>query len=389
MTDWKERACEAIDRSEGVLRDVSLDLFEHPELKLEETRAAKRLADELEQRGFDVERGLAGLDTAVRGVHPASSSGPAVAILAEYDALPELGHACGHNLIAAGALGAALAVGSIKEELPGRLVFLGTPGEEGGGGKVTMVEANVFDDIDAAMMYHPAPFSVTGWGTLAITEVRLEFYGQAAHASASPEAGINALDAVIQTFNGLNALRQHILDGARVHGIITHGGAKPNIVPDYAAAEFYVRAPDSAYRDVLLDKLRACAEGAAQATGARLEFSTVGHSYKAMRPNRALGACFERNLGGLGYTFAASPPSAMGSSDMGDVTCVVPGIHPFVAVCDPGTALHTREFAEIARSERAQRVMLDVAKAMAMTTIDVLTNPELAAAMKEEFAHNL
>jgi len=384
MSDWKKRVCDEVDRLEPRLRAISEDVFEHPELKFEEVRASRTLADALREAGFEVELGVSGMETAIRAVHPATAEGATVAILGEYDALPEIGHACGHNLIAAGGLGAALAVGAIKSELPGTLAFFGTPAEEGGGGKVTMIDAGLFEGVDAAMMFHPAPYTVVGQGSLAITEVKIEFHGKPAHASAWPEKGINALDAAIQTFVGINALRQHIKDAARIHGIITHGGAKPNIVPEYAAAEFYVRAPETDYRDELLEKVRKCAEGAALATGARLEFSLVGHAYKAMRPNRPLIDAFVANLEALDWLLDEAD-EALGSTDMGDVTHVVPGMHPYLAVCDPGIAGHTHEFAEASASERGARAMLIAAKALAMTAVDVLTNSDLVDRMWEAF----
>ncbi len=385
MNETKARVCDAVDALREPLMEISRDLFEHPELKFEETRASQRLGKELAQAGFEVDVGIAGLETAIRAVHPAISGGPTVAIIAEYDALPELGHACGHNLIAAGALGAALALGRFKEDLPGTILLLGTPAEEGGGGKVTMVEAGLFEDVDAAMMFHPAPFTVTGWGSLAITEVAVAFRGVAAHASAWPEKGINALDAVLQTFHSINALRQHIKDGSRIHGIVTHGGAKPNIVPEYAAAEFYVRAPDTAYRDELLAKLRRCAEGAALATGASLEFSTIGHAYKAMKPNRMLGSAFRCNLEMLGWPIDEPSTSALGSTDMGDVSQAVPSIHPYIAIADPGVVGHTREFAQASASARGFEAMIVAAKAMAMTAVDVLVEKGLAEDAWTEF----
>lgn len=384
MSDLKGRVCEEVDRLEGKLREISRDVFEHPEFKFEEVRASGLLADTLREAGFDVELGVAGLKTAVQAVHPAIEDGPTVAILGEYDALPGIGHACGHNLIAAGGLGAALAVGAIKSELPGRLLFLGTPGEEGGGGKVAMIDAGIFEGVDAAMMFHPASYTVVGRGSLAITEVKIEFHGKPSHAAASPEKGINALDAVIQTFNSINALREHIKDGARIHGIISDGGLKPNIVPEYASAEFYVRAPKTDYRDELLEKLRRCAEGAALATGARLEFSEVGHAYKAMKPNQPLIDAYIANLGALDWTLDEAPP-AMGSTDMGDVTQAVPGMHPYLSICDSAIAGHSREFAEASGSERGACAMLAAAKALAMTAVDVLTNPDLVKRMQEAF----
>jgi len=385
MSDLKGRVCEAVDRLEEKLRGVSRFIYENPELKFEEVRAAKLLADELAAAGFDVRLGAAGLDTAIVATHPEVSDGPTVAIIGEYDALPGIGHACGHNLIAAAGLGAALAVGTVKGDLPGRLVFFGTPGEEGGGGKVIMAEAGLFDGVDAAMMFHPASHTVVDWGSLAITEVNIEFFGKAAHASGSPEKGVNALDAVIQTFNSLNALRQHIKDGSRIHGVITDGGAKPNIVPEHASANFYVRAEENDYRDELLEKLRACAEGAALATGARLKFELVGHSYKAMKPNRILGDAFVRNLASLGWGLNPPKDRSMGSTDMGDVSQLVPSIHAYLQICPEDVAGHSREFAAAAGSEEGVRAMLTAAKGLAMTAVDVLSDPRMSELMWEEF----
>lgn len=385
MNDWRQRAGEAVDRMEQRLRAVGRELFDRPEVKFEEVFASKRLAAELEADGFDVELGVAGMDTAIRAEHPARSDGPTVAILGEYDALPDIGHACGHNLIAAGGLGAALAVGTVKSELPGRLLFLGTPAEEGGGGKVLMIEAGLFDEVDAAIMFHPAANTTIGRGSLAITEVKIEFHGVPSHASGSPEKGVNALDAVLGTFHGINALRQHIVDGARIHGIITHGGVKPNIVPEYAAAEFYVRAATNTYRDELLEKLRRCAEGAALATGARLEFSPVGHAYQAMKPNRLLGERFLQHLEAAGIPHNPPKDRSMGSTDMGDVSQTVPGIHPYVQICEDDVAGHSRPFAEASNAERGAVAMLAAAKAMARTAIDVLSEPGFAERIRQEF----
>jgi amidohydrolase len=250
-----------------------------------------------------------------------------------------------------------------------------------------MIEAGLFDGVDVAMMFHPSPFTAVGHGSLAITEVRVEFRGVAAHASAWPERGVNALDAVIQTYNGLNALRQHIKDGARIHGIITHGGVKPNIVPDYAAAEFYVRAADTVYRDELLGKLRRCAEGAALATGATLEWKTVSVPYKAMRLNATLDAAFVRNLERLGWHLDAPRGGSFpyGSTDMGDVSQVVPSLHPYVAICDESVAGHSGPFAEASRSERGHAAMVAAAKSMAMTAVDAFLSPDLVRDAWAEF----
>jgi amidohydrolase len=376
---WRE-----IDRLSEDLWDLALRIHANPELGFEEYKASAWLAEALEKGGFRVERGAGGLPTAFRAVHPAEKPGPRIAILAEYDALPELGHACGHNLIAAIAVGAALGLAPFKARLPGALLVIGTPAEEGGGGKIKLIQAGLFRDVDAAMMVHPADQTVVDRGSLAITEVKIEFHGKAAHASSEPEKGINALDAVIQTFVALNALRQHIREGSRFHGIITHGGVKPNIVPEYAAALFYVRAPENTYRDELVEKLRKCAEGAALATGARLVFTKVGHEYKAIRPNKTLARVFGRYLGELGYP-PEEPKGGMGSTDMGDVSWEVPAIHPYIRICAGEIPGHSREFAEAARSEAAKAAMIAAAKAMAATCWELWTDPELFREVQEEF----
>ena len=217
---WKDKVRAYVDDISSHLIEISDEIFNNPEVAFKEFKASRLLADELEKAGFEVELGVAGLETAIRAVHPIKVDCPTIAILAEYDALPEMGHACGHNLIAAAALGASLALGTIMKELSGKLVFLGTPAEEDIGGKITMINAGLFNDVDAAMMFHPSGYTLVGRKGVALAEVKIEFEGKAAHASASPEKGINALDAVIQTFNGINALRQHIKSSAKIHGII-------------------------------------------------------------------------------------------------------------------------------------------------------------------------
>ena len=388
MDEKKRAACAEVDRIARDLVAVSRNIYDHPEEKFEEHRASRLLADALKKGGFEVALGVAGLPTAIRAAHPVASAGPTVALLAEYDALPELGHACGHNLIAASALGACLALVRLKGDLPGRLLFLGTPAEEGGGGKVTMVREGVFARVDAAMMFHPASYTVVDRASLAISEVVIEFTGVAAHAASSPERGVNALDAVIQTFNGLSALRQHIKDGARVHGIITNGGAKPNIVPEHASALFYVRARENAYRDELLLKLRRCAEGAALATGATLSFRVEGHSYQAMRPNLVLGRAFAANLAALGEPLDPPEERGLASTDMGDVSQTVPAIHPYIRIASKEVAGHSRAFAEASVSSRGEAVMLTAAKTLAMTAIDLFARPDLVAEVKAEFARS-
>jgi len=384
LSRLKAEVWRRIDDIADDLWDIALKIHDNPELGFQEHKAVAWLTEALEKGGFRVERGVGGMETAFVAVHPAVAEGPAVAFLAEYDALPELGHACGHNIIATIALGAGLGLSPFKETLPGKLMVIGTPAEEGGGGKIKLIEAGVFSDVDVAMMVHPADRTLVERGSLSITEVRIEFHGKAAHASSVPEEGINALDAVIQTFVALNALRQHIRDGARIHGIITHGGTKPNIVPEYAAALFYVRDIDDDYKEELVEKLRKCAEGAALATGAKLTFSRVGPGYRAMRPNHHLAQCFRRYIEELGYTIEP-PKGGMGSTDMGDVSQVVPAIHPYIKIAPTGTPGHSHAFAEAARSEEARKGMLAAAKALAAVALELWLIPGFYDEVRREF----
>jgi amidohydrolase len=377
----------AIDADADELRAVSAEIHANPELQYEEHKAAALLTRKLEARGFEVQRNAAGIATAFTS-ETGDNDGPTIAILAEYDALRGLGHACGHNLIGTAALGAARALATIADRLPGRVRCIGTPAEEGGGGKVLMVNRGIFDGVDAAMMFHPLDQNVLGSPSLAATTVDIEFHGKASHAAAAPEAGINALDAVIQTYNGVNALRQHLRSDVRIHGVITHGGEAPNIVPAFASARFRVRAADRAYADHAMQRFLACAEGAAKATGARLSHKLIESSaYDNMINNRAMQRVFGEKLGALGFVFEEKPAGGgLGSTDMGNVSQVVPSIHPYLSIADSGTECHTIEFREAAISARGQRAMLDAAKGMALTALNLLARPALLAEVKAEFA---
>jgi amidohydrolase len=282
------------------------------------------------------------------------------------------------------ALGAAMGLAPFKCDLPGRLIVLGTPAEEGGGGKLNLIREGAFEGISAALIVHPGSHTFVDKGFLAVSEVHIAYRGKAAHASVDPEQGINALAAVILLFNGVDGLRQHMRDGARIHGIITDGGTKPNIVPEHAAARFYVRAETVRYRDELVDRVQRCAEGAALATGAELQFRMTGHAYKNMRVNRALAERFSGHLETLGYPVDATP-GGMGSTDMGDVSWEVPAIHPQIRVTDRPVPLHSREFAEAARSDTARRAMVAAAKAVAATCLDLWHDQQLAREVRREF----
>jgi amidohydrolase len=366
------------------LAEVARDLHAHPELAYQETYAAQRLSEELERGGLSVERGAGGVSTALASRFGAGEA--RVAILAEYDALPGIGHACGHNLIAAGALGAALALAKVKDQLPGEVLLLGTPAEEGGGGKIKLLEAGLFAGLDAAIMYHPLDRTLLRHPALAMTRVEMIFHGRPSHASGAPWEGASALRGVIQTFNLIDSARVHLRDGSRVHGIITDGGKAVNIIPERAACAFSVRSPTAAGLEVVLATVRRCAEAAAAATETRLEFR-LGTGYKDMRNNQPLYRRFGEHLAALGVPHAESDESVgAGSTDMGDVSYAVPSIHPYVAVCAKGESFpHQEGFAAHAGSQRGIDAALNAAKAMALLALDVLSEPELRADARRAF----
>jgi len=366
------------------LGELSLRIHANPELGFQETRAVTWLTQYLAESGFSIEQGICDLATAFRAAY--GEGEPRIAILAEYDALPELGHACGHNLIAVSAVGAGVACKPAIDQLGGSVLVIGTPAEEIYGGKVLMADKGAFDDIDIAMMVHPGTHDTATTRALACQTLEVEFFGRAAHAAACPEAGINALEAMIQSFTAVNSLRQHIKDRARIHGIITDGGQAANIVPAHSAATFIVRAEDNEYLDELKKKVIGCFEGAAMASGARLEYRWAGVKYAAMRNNPTLATLFKQNMEVLGRPIKlADPDSSFGSTDMGNVSQLVPSIHPRVAIAPGEVVVHSPQFALAAASEAGSRGLLDGAKAMAMTVVDLLADPEIVGKIKTEF----
>jgi amidohydrolase len=383
----KQRVTEEVRQLHPHLRTVSHTLHENPEIRFQEHRAAALLTEELEEQGFSVERGVAGLDTAFVATY--GSGKPAVAIIAEYDALPKLGHACGHNLIASWALGAGVALSRALPEVAGTIKVIGTPAEEGGGGKVTMAAAGVFDGLDAAMMLHGRDTTYLDRGSLAVTPYTVEFFGKPAHAAAAPDRGINALDAVLQVFNSINALRQQLRPTTRIHGVITHGGEAANVIPDYAAAEFLVRAREEWYLEEVRKRFRNVVAGAALATGAR-ERVTEGISYKPRVCNTALIEAFRDNLTGLGVDYDTPPAGAgVGSSDIGDVSQLVPTIHPYLKMCEKGVGGHTQAFAEASASPLADELLATGSTLLAWTAADVLLSPEVRTRLRESFREQL
>jgi amidohydrolase len=382
----KRRIAAEVDTRRDELIRIADTIHANPEIAFQEFESAALLSCTLEEHGFALERGVAGLETAFVATLRGREDGPTVAFLAEYDALPGLGHACGHNLIGAAAVGAGLAMKTVLPELAGAIQVIGAPAEEGGGGKAIMVEDGVFAQVDAAMMVHPSSENMARRTSLTSYKISIEFFGKAAHAAAKPDEGINALEAMILTYNGINALRQHLRSDARIHGVITHGGEAPNIVPDYAAARFYVRAADTAYCLQVMEKVQCCAEGAARATGAGLEFKEYAPHYETMMPNSKLADLVEANMAALGLTVRTpTPDERMGSSDMGNVSQVVPALHPYISLGPEELVGHSKEFCQAAASPGGHEFLIQAAKVLAMTAVDLLAAPANVIEARQAF----
>ena len=386
----KKRVCEGVDRLRDTVLRISREIHAEPELAFEEKRAAALLTDVLEKAGIAVQRAAHGLPTAFEG-RLGSVDGPCVALLAEYDALPEMGHACGHNIIAAASVGAALALHDLEipdGTLPGQIRILGTPAEERGAGKELLARAGAFEEVDVAMMIHPAGVNLVSMPSIAVAEVEVRYRGLPAHAAAMPHRGVNALDALVLAYQSIAALRQHIQVTEKVHGIITDGGQAPNVIPERSAGFFYVRAADRAALDALKGRVEACFRSGAEATGATLEVRWGEAEYAELRRNEPLEVAFQQNAEALGrafFPFDKLPAGLQGSTDMGNVSHRVPSIHPMLAAAPLHCMTHQSEFAEWAGSEMGDGAALDGAKALAMTAIDVLSDEDLRTRAREAF----
>ena len=392
----------AVDASRQELRNICLDIHAHPELNYQEHHATQLLSDTLERHGFAVERGIGGVETAFRAeLRGRTGDGPTIAILAEYDALPDVGHGCGHNLIATTAVGAGLGIQANLQMLPGRVVVLGTPAEEGGGGKIRLLEAGVFNDVDVVLSSHPSsnrtfvPTDIPlaeSW-SLAMVGYRYAYHGKAAHAAAAPEAGVNALNAVIHLFTGIDALRQHMREDVRIHGIISDGGKAPNVVPDFAAANFMLRCRDREYlSEVVVDKVRRIAEGAALITGASLEVSPFYPFYENVLPNGVLASAIRDNAGKVNLRIDELVSGRRGSgasTDFGNVSQVIPAFEMRYAVSEEPVASHSTEMCTVAASEAAFAQAITVAKVLALTAGDLLTNRVLLEKTQADFAQRV
>ncbi len=391
MTDTstlRKRALEAIDRRRDSLVELSLAIHANPELAYHERDAALRLTQYLEGDGFQVAHHYRGVETAYRADARGKGAGPRVAILAEYDALADLGHGCGHNLIAMIGTAAAVAVREVIEELPGSVAAIGTPAEEGGGGKVALLRAGGFDDVDVAMMIHPTTGrNLAGRHSLASNRVVVEYFGRAAHAASQPDQGINALDAMIQLFNGVNAMRQQLRPDARVHGIIAKGGSAANVIPEHTLGRFSVRALDRRYQQEVLRRFTACAEGAATATGTTVKVTVDENAgYENMVFSTPMAERWASHMRSLGaQVFDTRDDERVGSTDMGNVMQVLPGIHPYVAISNDTIPGHSTAFRDQAKTPEALERALVASKALTLTALDVLTDPALLRDARAEF----
>ena len=381
----KARMVDEVDRRADLLLDTSHRIHEHPELGYEEVFAHDLLTTVLTDEGLAVEPHAYGLDTAFAA--RAGTRGPTIAVCCEYDALPGMGHACGHNIIAAAGLGAGLAAAALADQLGGRVVVLGTPAEEGGGGKVQMIDRGAFADVDAAIMVHPAGGDLTAMNVIAIQQIIVTYHGQAAHAAAFPYKGRNALDAAVLGYTNIAALRQHIRPEERLHGIFTEAGDKPNIVPSRATTHWYVRAGTRRRLEPLKERVFACLQAGADAAGCTMEFEWQEPVYADMRDNAAIVDLYAVNAGQLGR-----PPSrpdnnfsVVGSTDMGNVSYEVPSIHPMIKVSPAHVSIHTPEFAGYARGPDGDAAVLDGAKSLAMTIADLWLRPDALEAATTEF----
>ncbi len=386
IADDKTKVRESVELERQRLIQLSLNIHANPEPGFEEEKASAWLTAYLEDNGFTVERGIVGMATAFRAIY--GHERPRIALLAEYDALPEMGHACGHNIIGVAAVGAAMASKSIIDRQGGSVAVLGTPAEEGLGGKIDMANAGAFSDLDAAMIVHPNSLNIVTIDALACSTLDVEFFGRAAHAAGQPHKGINALEAMLLSFNAINSLRQHIRGDARIHGIITDGGEAPNIVPAHSSGTFLIRASDIQYLDELKQRVLNCFKGASIASGARLEHTFREGTYAPMKNNTVLAELFSSNLQSLGrQVFECDPGLGFGSTDMGNVSQVVPSIHPTIAIASPEVSIHTEEFTAAAASEAGHEGLIDAAKAMAMTVADIL-QPGVLDRIRQDFGQN-
>ena len=382
----KQQVCLDIDNRAADLISISHEIHAHPELNYEEKFAHDRLTQYIADSKIKVDRGAFELETAfdasVRG-----GSGPTVAVLCEYDALPGIGHACGHNIIAAAGLGAGVALSAVAEVCGGNLRLMGTPAEEGGGGKIEMARKGAFNNIDAAMMIHPSDQDLARMNAIAIQQLFVRYQGLAAHAAVSPDKGKNALDAAVLGYMNVAALRQHIRPTERVHGIFTKSGEKPNIVPREAEMYWYVRSDTIESLQPLKARIAKCLEAGAMAADCTISFDWEKFTYADLADNLPLLTSYVQNSAQLGRDLTTDflPGTGGGSTDMGNLSYLVPSIHPMLQVAPHGVSLHSAQFAEFTASKEADKAVLDGAKIMAMTAIDMWLSDTLSSQVQVAF----
>lgn len=381
----KDRVVQYAESVKGELIELSEYILANPELGYEEFKACKAHVDLLRKHGFKVEEEYMGTKTAFRAVLDSGREGPAIGFMSEYDALPGVGHGCGHNLLGATNTGAGIVLGKLIKDLKGKVIVFGTPAEETSGAKVEMVEKGAFKDVDIVMEVHPGSFHYKSGNSLAMEAIQFKFKGRAAHAAAYPEKGINALDAAINTFVNINALRQHIQSDSRIHGVITEGGKAANIVPDLAIAQFYVRATSKTYLKELVEKVKNCARGAALAAGAELEISNYEASYDNLVTNETLSEVYCRKLMEMGVKEISEPRKSYGSLDVGNVSQVVPTIHPYFGICNEDIPAHTAEFAQATKTPLAYESMMQTIGALVLTASEIITDDDLLQRIRKEF----
>lgn len=381
----KERVANEVEAVKEELFEVSDYIHSHPEYCFEEYLSSQILEQHLENHGFRVERGVAGLDTAFRAVYDTGKPGYNIGLFGEYDAVSGLGHACGHNIMGTIALGAGIAVRSVIDEIGGKVSVFGTPAEEGGGGKIIMLEKDVFKGLDAAMILHPASDTVVNDISYSRTDLEVNFYGKTAHAATFPDEGISALNALIQLFNTVNAMGLELMGKGKIIGVITKGGEDPIYIPEHCQAKFTIRSFSMKHKLQLLDRFLDTCRAVAEATRTRFEYQTLGLSYEDIRNNEKIEELLEQNFRRLGETVCPRERElGIGCTDMGNVTHVIPSLQSYIMVAK-GMRGHTREFMEAAGDERGKRAILTGAKAMAMTAVDLLASEENMAMVKAAF----
>lgn len=384
----KNKVIDFIDRLMPELNELSAKIYAMPELGYEEHYACSLHTELLRKYGFTVTDNFCGVETGFKAEYKSPKDGITVAYMAEYDALPEIGHGCGHNLLGTVSTGAGIVLKHVIDEIGGTVIVFGTPAEETSGAKVTYVENNDFKDVDIAMMAHPGSEYVKSGTSLALEPIQFEFFGKTAHAAASPEKGVNALDGAVQTINSINALREHIRSDSRVHGVILDGGKAANVVPDYAKVQYYVRSTSKTYNLELLEKIKNCARGAALSTGTELKITKFEFNYDNLVTNQTLSNVFNEKIYMVANIVMKDTSPSLGSLDAGQVSQVCPTIHPYFDITnDLSIARHTREMAQNTLTDYAKEQMKNTIAALALTAVEVIQNPELYEKIKYEF-HN-